>query len=516
MADDPGRTDNLLRKTAGGAGWTISWRAATRALGFISTLVLARILVPADFGLVALATSFSSAIDIFGEIGAREALIRSPHSDRDTYDTAFTINLIRGAITATLVAASAGLFARLLGDARLQVVVPVIALTLLLDGLENIAVADFRRNLDFHREFQLYIFPRLAQVAVTISLALILANYWALVAGILTARTLQTIASYFMHPFRPRLSLRAWRDIAGFSAWTWLLSMARVIKDRCVVMIIGGTLNAAELGVYSVGSEIATMPETEFIAPLARACFAGFAAARREGLSIAETYLRIIASSAVVAIPASIGISSIAAPLVYLAFGPKWLGAVPVVQILAAAGTLAAVGRISISLFNAFAYLAPLFWSLVFISVLQLLLLFPLVWYDGIVGAAWAMALTALAQQAVFSTLAFRRFGIHPWELLSRTWRCLTACVAMAALLVLSGLGWTASAPTIGANIRQMLATSLFGVAAYAVTLLGLWLVSGRPAGPELDVFSLLSGMISRVCGIVSRRTALLWSTGSR
>jgi hypothetical protein len=72
----------------------------------------------------------------------------------------------------------------------------------------------------------------------------------------------------------------------------------------------------------------------------------------------------------------------------------------------------------------------------------------------------------------------------------------LTARV-MAGCLVLSGLGWTASAPTIGANIRQMLATSLFGVAAYAVTLLGLWFVSGRPAGPELDVFPPVSEKLS-------------------
>src|SRR5262249_11318050 len=144
------------------------------------------------------------------------------------------------------------------------------------------------------------------------------------------------------------------------------------------------------------------------------------------------------------------------------------------------------------------------------------LLLFPLVWYAGIVGAAWAMALTVLAQQAVFSTLAFRRFHIHPWELLSRTWRCLMASAAMALLLIFSGLGWTESAPTVGGNIRQLLVTSLFGVAAYGVSLLGLWLISGRPTGSEQDVFSLIRGMSSRVYGFVSRRTGLLWSTGSR
>lgn len=513
---DPDRTDDVLRKTAGGAGWTIGWRGATRALGFLSTLVLARVLVPADFGLVALAMSFSRAVDVFGEIGVKEALIRATNSNRDAYDAAFTVNATRGVITTALIAASAGPFARFFGDPRLYFVVLALSVTILLDALENIAVADFRRHLDFHREFQLFVFPRMAQVVVTVTLALVFANYWALVAGILISRTLQTIISYVMLSYRPRISLQAWRDIVGFSVWTWLLSMVQMIRDRCVVMVVGGMLNPAALGVYSVGSEIATLPETEFILPLGRACFAGFAAARRAGLSVPETYLRILSSTSIIAIPASIGISSLAAPLVHVAFGSKWLEAAPVVEILAAAGALAVLTRISTALFNAFAYLGPLFWISVFMSLVQLVVLVPLVWYAGIVGAAIALAFAALIEQAVLSTLAFRRLAIGVGHLLSRIWRCLAASAAMTVLLALSGLGWASSADTISGNLRQLFVTSLSGAAAYLIILLGLWLISGRPNGPEVDVLSVVRGGSTRLYGFVSRQAALHWTTGSR
>jgi O-antigen/teichoic acid export membrane protein len=510
-------TDALLRKTAGGAGWTISWRAATRALGVLSTFVLARILVPADFGLIALATSFSAAIDTFSELGVREALIRAPtHSGKDAYDTAFTISLIRGVITTAILVASAGLFARLFGDPRLYFVILALSVTLLLDCVENVGVADFRRHLNFHREFQLLIFPRLAQVVVTIVLAVTLANYWALVAGLLTSRVLQTIASYVMHPYRPHLSLKEWRWFVSFSVWTWLLSMARIIKDRCVIMVIGGMLNPAKLGLYSLGLEIAVLPETEFVAPLGRASFAGFAAARRAGLSVPETYLRIAAWSSVVVLPAGIGISSIAAPLVYLAFGPRWLEAVPVVQILAAAGAIIGVSRISMSLFNAFAYFGALFWSLIIISLVQIAILVPLIWYDGITGAAWAGAVATVAQSVVFSVLAIRRFQIRSWDIISRIWRCLAASVAMAAALAFSGLGWAESAVTVAENIRLLLLTSLAGAAVYAAALLGLWVLSGRPTGPEQDMFSLIRQVGALAYNFLSRRTALLWSAVSR
>ena len=79
---EPSATGALLEQTAGGAGWTIGWRAATRVLGFISTLVLARVLVPADFGIVALAMSFSRAVDILADLGLEEAIVRATAPSR--------------------------------------------------------------------------------------------------------------------------------------------------------------------------------------------------------------------------------------------------------------------------------------------------------------------------------------------------------------------------------------------------------------------------------------------------
>ncbi len=513
---DPDHTGNVLQKTAGGAGWAIGWRATTRTLGFINTLVLARILVPADFGLVALAMSFAQAIDILADLGVQDALIRLPAPQRNVYDVAFTINAIRGLITAIVISASAAPFAHFFADPRLFYVVLALALAVLLDACENVGVADFRRQFAFHREFQLAIFPRIAQVIITMALALTWANYWALVAGILTGRVLQTAASYIMHPYRPRLSLVAWREIVGFSVWTWLVNMARMIRGRGVVLIVGGMLNPAELGVFTVGSEVATLPETELIGPLGRVCFASFAAVRREGVSVAETYLRIISSALIVAIPASIGISSVAAPLVTLAFGSKWQEATPIVEMLAITGIFAVMGHISATLYSAFGYLRPLFWNVVGISVLQFALLVPFVWHSGIIGAAIASALTVLLEQAILSFLTFRRFAMRSGDLLSRTWRCLLAAAAMTAFLAISGLGWTTSAPGLSTNLYQLFITSIAGAAVYTLVLLGLWLVGRRPNGPEMDILALLKRIGTRLGGVVGRSAALLWTAGSR
>ena len=515
MSNGPG-IGNLLQKTAGGTGWTVGWRAVTRALGFVSTLVLARILVPADFGLVALAMSFSRGIDILADLGVQESLIRQTAPTRAAYDTAFTINAIRGLITATVITASAYPFAVFFGEPRLANVVHALALAVVLDALENVGVADFRRHMMFRREFQLTIYPRLAQVLVTIAFAILWKNYWALVAGILTARVMQTCASYIMHPYRPRLSLRGWHDIFAFSFWTWLIGMARMIRGRAVTMIVGGILNPTMLGIYTIGSEIATLPETELIAPLSRVCFASFAAANRTNVNVAETYLRIVSSALIIALPASIGISSIAAPLVTLAFGAKWIEATPIIQILAAAGVLTVTGRISLTLFSAFAYLRSLFWIAVVMSVVQCALLIPFVWYGGIIGAAIAVALATLVEQAIYVVIAFRRFSMRPVDLLRRCWRCLSASAAMVAFLLLAGLGWTQGTTALDSSAHQLLLTAGSGAIVYTVVLLGLWFASGRPAGPETDVLEIVRRTAARLFGQLSRRAALLWSVGSR
>ena len=501
---------SLLQKTVGGAGWTIGWRAATRGLGFLSTLALARLLVPADFGLVALAMSFSRAIDILADLGVQDALIRITAPSRNAYDTAFTVNAIRGLVTATTIAISAWPFAQVLGDPRLFQVVLALAAAMALDAFVNVGVADFRRDFAFRREFQLYIFPRIAQIVVTIGVAVIWANYWALVCGIVTGRVLSVAASYAMHPYRPRISLTAWREIVSFSTWTWLVGMARMVRERGTVMMVGGLLNPTQLGIFAVGAELATLPESELIGPLARACFPSFAAARRARTDVAQSYLRIVASTLVVATPASIGISSIAAPLVMLAFGSKWQTAAPIVAILGAAGAFTAITRISTALLSAYNILRPVFWNVVTTSVVQLALLFLFTRQWGIPGAASAVGLALLLEQMGLAIRVFRRFEIGLGDLLARIWRGLAASAAMAAFLVLSGVGWTAAGPSFRTATMQLLLSIAIGMAGYTGVLLGLWVLSGKPNGPEADLLELGKRTVGHLRGLRARGAALL------
>ena len=123
-------------------------------------------------------------------------------------------------------------------------------------------------------------------------------NYWALIVGILTTRISRVGMTYAMHPYRPRFGLAAWRAITGFSVWSWVISIADLLRERSDSLVIGRLLNTTEVGVYAIGMEIASLPTTELVEPLGRACFSGFSAARHAGLSLSDTYMRVISITA--------------------------------------------------------------------------------------------------------------------------------------------------------------------------------------------------------------------------
>lgn len=495
-----GEEDSILRRTARGAGWVVAWRMSTRLLGLVSTLALVRLLAPSDFGLVALAAAFAVSLDICLALGVEEQIIRADRPTRRLYDTAFTANLLRGAVVGALVAVAAAPAARFFGDPRLEEVLFALAVSALLSGLANIGAVDFRRELRFEREFVMQILPRLVGMATTIGLAFLLRNHWALVFGIFVNRLGVVAMSYALHPYRPRLSLAAWREFAGISAWSWALSVASVVKDRADSLVLGRVLGPTAVGVYTVGVEVSTLAASELVDPICRACMPGFAASRREGEDGGGTdYLRILALLLVLTLPAGVGISLVAAPVVVLGFGFAWLAAVPVIAVLGVASVLTPLGNVSTAMLNAHARLGQLFGVTVSAAALRVSLLLLLTPLLGVAGAAMAVAGAVLAEHLVLVVLAFRLLRLRAMRLLPVLWRPVLAAGAMAALLWSTGFGWAPPPRSAALAAGQLAASIGLGALVYVGALGLLWTLAGRPAGAEADLLGLLRRMLGRL-----------------
>jgi O-antigen/teichoic acid export membrane protein len=482
-------TGSVFARTARGTGWLIAWRMATRLLGVASTVVLVRLLTPADFGLIALATSFTLAVEAMALIDVEDAVTRERAPTRDVYDTAFTLGLLRGLAIGGMIAALALPAARFFAEPRLAPVIFALGLGFLLDGLTNVGIVDFRRDFAFHREVQLWLAPRLLSILLALGTAWLLRSYWALVIGILSQRALRVVFSYWMHPFRPRLGLAAWR---GLLLWLSTINVASLLRDRADSILLGRLLGTAPVGIFAIGAEIAALPTTELVEPACRAAFSGFSTARNTGLDAGETWLAIIASMTLLTFPAGVGLALIASPLVQLAFGARWMAAVPLVQLLGIAGGLTAFGTIGSVLLRVHGKMRLVLGIILAGAALRVVLLVLLIPRFGLLGAGFAVALGLVFDHLLYLAMTLRGLAIALSALLERLWRSALATAAMAAVLLLSGLGGQDStSPALA-----LLGGVTIGAAVYIATVSALWALAGRPDGAERNALATLRRLL--------------------
>ena len=200
-------------------------RWTDRSIAFVSTLILARLLVPADFGVIVMASLFIGLADVFFELGVNVALIQNRTPSQEHYDTAWTLRIIQTTLAAIVVVIAAPLAATYFNDPRVTLVVQVLAVSLVLSGLENIGVVTFQKEMQFGKEFQFLFCKRIVGFIVTIVAAWFIRSYWALVIGALTGRTFGVALSFVMHPMRPRLGLEKFREIFSVSQWVLVRSI---------------------------------------------------------------------------------------------------------------------------------------------------------------------------------------------------------------------------------------------------------------------------------------------------
>jgi O-antigen/teichoic acid export membrane protein len=465
---------------------------ASRLLGIVNTVVLVRLLSPSDFGLVALAFSFSLAIDSVSYLGVEDALVREPTLDRAMYDTGFTMTILRGLLTTLVIAACAWPAAQFFGDRRLGPVFLALGAAMFLTSVENVGTIDFQRDMTFGKQVQLLFLPRIASIIVTMACAFLWQSYWALVAGVVTTRGLRAVLTYLVHPYRPHLTLRAWRRLIGFSFWSWLLSLTALLQSRSDTMILGGYLNPTAVGVYSVGSEVGSLASSELMDPISRVLYAGFASARREGGGVGWAYSRAISLVVLLSLPASAGIALLARPMMHLVFGVRWDAAVPLAQLFAFIGMFRLGGAVSGALLTVEGRMNLNFRIELTCAVLRIIVLLALVPAFGLIGAALGVAAVGLVQEAIFLVVTFRLAGLHGRHLASCVWRPALAAGVMALVLLAAGLHEpVADLGVVWSGLRLM-AAALVGAVAYGATLWLAWRAAGRPNGAETYVLEVV------------------------
>lgn len=482
------QTRDLNKKIASGVGWMLGLKLADRLIRLTSTVILARLLLPSDFGLIAMAMSVVAVVELIRALGFETALIQNQSAVRQDYDTAWTLNIVFSLVVAVTLVLVSDAAQSYFAEPRIQPILLVLAASEFIFGFQNIGIVAFRKDLTFHKEFWFIFSRRVFTFCVTISVAVIMRNYWALLVGIVAGNVFSVCASYLVQPYRPRISFESTRALMNFSKWLLANQLLNVLNTRSLHFILGRFESSRSVGLFTVSYEIAALPTTSLISPINRALFPGYAKMSHDLALLRAGVLNVLALIFFIGIPAGIGVSLTAEYLVPVVLGERWADAVPLIEILAVSGALiAARANFSTALI---AVGKPKF--ITFVSALHALLLVPTLFLAipsyGIVGAAFAYLCVEALLLSIRYGVLMKTLQIQASSLVVRLWRPVTSTAVMALVLqvgIKEFVEQTEISDAVGLGL-----TVFSGAAVYLATAFFLWTVSGRPSGPEREIIS--------------------------
>lgn len=491
--------ENVGKRTVVGAAWMMFSKLSVRFIGLISTLILVRLLDPIDFGITAMAMTVVASVELLTAFGFDVALIQNQNADRDDYNTAWSLNVSLGLAAGALLLCFAYPAAVFYERPELVAVYATLSLASIFQGLENIGVVDFRKDLNFDKEFAFRVSIKITAFFVTIGLALWLRSYWALVGGIIVSRLAATIISYWVHDFRPRWSFAAISRIMNFSKWLFFNNMLNLARRVGPDFIIGKVSGARSLGLYAIAFEISNLPTTELVAPANRALLPGFSKIAGDPKRASRAFVRVTAILSLLSMPVGFGIAATADLFTPIILGQNWLAAIPLIKVLALYGSIMAIQSPIAMVLIALG--KPRFVTLM--SLAQLTFMLPLLIYmnstKGLEGATLAMLATACLSLPAYFILAAHQMTLPASAFLRVIGRPLLSALIMF---------WVVRefVSSLDAKFADLILASSAGAMVFTTAMFVLWLVSGRPEkSAEKEVFNVCRSyadkMLTKITG---------------
>lgn len=350
-----GAPAGLRGKVVRGGAWLAGHYILRQTLRFFRIVIVARIVTPADIGLIGMAALAITLVRVFTETGLQQAVIQRRDESRDLLDTAWAVLLIRNLAIAILLAAGAGLVARFFNEPAAEAVVRVVSLVLVLEGITNIAVVLFQKRLDFRRQTFYLGGSEIVEFVATVLLAITLRNVWALVYGWIVGAAVRVTLSYVAEPRRPRfyLNRQIVASLIKYGKWLTASSILTYVLLNGDKLVVGRFMGTDALGFYQIAFTISSLPATAITQVISGVMFPTFASLQDNLPRLARLYMRSVRISALLSVPIAVLIAALADVLVLALLDTKWLPSVPLIQVLALFGLTRSLGATTGSVFLA-------------------------------------------------------------------------------------------------------------------------------------------------------------------
>lgn len=464
-----------------GAAWTIGTRWLMRGIGFISTVVMARLLLPADYGIVAMAMLLVGLTQAVLDFGASTALLRKTTVTRDEVDSAWTLGVIQGALIGLLLLAASPLAVTYFKEPRVGPVLWVFAACIAIAHAGNIGFVLAQKEFNFALSFRYGIGIKLIGTAVTIGAGFFLRDYRALVLGVGAGYLAGLGLSYAMHPYRPQWNTSRIREIWALTKWLMLAGIGGFVLrkgDELIAARIGST---RDFGLYNVGSDLGQLPTAELGPTILRAFLPVLSSIQEDIGRTNQAVLKTVSAVNTIILPVGVGFAALSSQAVSLILGPAWLAATAYVAAFAVAGAIQTICNPvnTLLVLRGFTRIqSAIVWLEFAVFLIAAYWLVPRHFLMGLVVARILGSVVNIAATAI---AAHRYCRLPLGQLVTAVVRPLLGSVCLYAMVVfvvahVDGLIW------------QLVTGILVGTLWFAVWCWVTWQLAGRPEGLESTV----------------------------
>lgn len=443
--------------------WKLAQMGGVKIIYLIRLLVLAILLTPADFGLVAIATAATGFLMSLTNFGLIPAIVQAENVDDVKYDSAWTFDVTRSFIVASLTIIFASVIANIFAEPRAVPIIRVLALRPLIESMSSIKVAALNRDLSFRPLAYLRIVEALFNTAISIALAKFI-GVWALVLGSTSGAVSMVIASYIVAPHRPRIffNVGGIRPLINFGGWVFLTSLIAMAGNYGLRIAISRQLGAEGLGLYFIAVQLAYLPSEVASEAVGAVAFPLFARLQGNILQATKAFRALFSGLAAVIYPVCALLIVLAPTLTHDILGANWAGTEEVIRVLSLVVMMGIFGEVAVSVFKGFGQPYRIALLEVFQSSITIAFVWMLTRRFGLVGSAMAWLPAVLFSQ-LLSVMFLQDILDHPLRGLQNPLMAILAAtglcfiVAMTASYLIPGVVGLVTAAALGGGVTILM-----------------------------------------------------------
>lgn len=302
----------------------LSTQLIQRGLGIVSTLILARLLTPDDFGVIALITILLQLFELLVETGNQQYIVQKDAVDDLDLNTAWSMDILIKTSLAVIVVLLSPAFAAFFEEPDLALAVSVAALALPIRALRNPGLMRLARDLNYRPLFRLTVWQKLLSFCAVIGFALFQASYWAIVLGNLVSATVLAAGSYLLHRHRPAFTLVRLREQWGFSQWLLLRGLVGFTRSQVDNLLVSRFFGTQALGGYNLVREVSLLPALSILIPMSEPLLAATAQVKHRQAQLAYRVRLSSALMITLLVPITVFLMLFPTLTVEVLLGPQW------------------------------------------------------------------------------------------------------------------------------------------------------------------------------------------------